>query len=349
MKRSRTTISKAGPGGGKKVHRLIDMDVEFVSMVGAGANRQKEFQVVKEDDAAKAVPDADADNETKREAAQARASHYGIELRDDASLTYPADDPTTESLYGDPVNLKYPLGGTDNERDAGRIRNALARFSGAADEYEEMKSKVAVLSRIIEAALAEDISVTYQEDDDVYEALPADLKERIKEKAEADKDGGDDNADGNGTTLEGDDLSSWLKDAGEHVETLSLDIAVQNALDAQADGDANDDAASKEAQEIDTTAAPPVEKVGEEAGNDVQDVRDAKIAKLEAELKKARREITAMKAKVARLSKGVGKSSVIQTGEVGAKDGQPAHAEKTSPSRGAFATGGDIAAAVARD
>jgi len=340
--------SNKGADDQKNVFRLTDMDPEFVSLVTAGANRQKQFQVVKADDASDDVPGDDADNDTKVKTHKARAEHFGIEMREDGNLSYPSGEPTTKSLYGDPVNLMYPLGVNGNEADGELISKAIALFEKDSDKYKDMISKVGVFARIITAALAADVDVTCQKDDEIYEALPAEIKERIKEKAAAGEDGGDDETDGNGNTSQGEDLSSWLQDAGDHVQTLSLDVAIQNALDAQADGDAPEHAAAKGAQEINTTAAPPVAKVGVQADSDGQNLQDAKIAKLEGELKKARREIVAFKAKVSRLSKGVGKSSVMLTGEVGAPS-TSAHTEKSSPSHGAFSAGGDIAAAIRED
>ncbi|MCK9629822.1 MAG: zinc ribbon domain-containing protein, partial [Bacteroidales bacterium] len=66
-----------------------------------------------------AVPDAEAPDEEKRAAQEARAKEYEIEALGgtDAALSWPADAPTKLDLYGDPVNLKYPLGGTSNEAD----------------------------------------------------------------------------------------------------------------------------------------------------------------------------------------------------------------------------------------
>lgn len=351
MKR-KTQISKAAPkpepGPGGKVFRLEDIDPEFVSLVHAGANRQKQFMVVKEDDAEKAVPAADASPEDKRKAQQARATQYGIEAREDGNLSYQAGNPTTESLYGDPVNLMYPFGSDSNQPDVGRIRNAVARFSQNRDEYQEKASKVKVLTRIVEAALRAGVAVTMPEGDDIYDALPAALRDRIKEKDDSDKGDGNE-ADGNGSPNQDEsDLSSWLNEAGEKVAEISLDHAVQQALDAQSDGTAaSQGKSSQEADEIDDTDPPPVTKAGEEAQQ--EDEKDQRIAKLEAELKKSRVENTALKAKLARLSKGVVKSSVMLTGEVTGRDQQQTTTEKTSPSRGAFLSGGDIAAAVEKD
>lgn len=295
----------------KKVYRLTEIHPEFVSLVRAGANRQDSFMVVKSEE--KRVPAADATNEDKQAALKERASKYGIEAREDAALSYPSGDPTTETLYADPVNLKYPLGKDDNERDAGRIRNALARFSQFAEEYKEKSSKVKILERIVEAALAEDIGVTYQEDDEIYEALPSSLRERIEEA----KSEGGDHGDGGSEPGE-DDLSSWLTDAGQAVETASLDAAIQRALDA---ADGAGDKAQKAEAEINGGGTPPAQGKGEEE-------------------RRLREENRALKAKMARLSKTVGGATALTTGSV---------AEQRSDSKprpSAFRTGRDMAAEI---
>ena len=342
----RSKIAKAKPESDDdkdKVFRLTEIDPEFVSLVRAGANRQRSFMVVKSDEeAAKAVPGEDATPEDKRAAQQARATEYGIEAREDGNLSYPADDPTTETLYGDPVNLMYPFGGADNKADVERLKNALARFAQARDEYQEKASKVKILERIVEAALAAGVDVGYQEGDDIYEALPAGLRERMTGMEAGDQEGSGKKSDGNeGTPGGAVDLASWLEGAEEKVSELSLDLAIQAALATQSVDNAAPAQASSKAQEIEPAAAPAVTKAGEEGTESRK-----RIADLEAELAKARKDNIALRAKAARASAVVGKSSVILTGEVTSRQQRPG-VEKQSPSKGAFQSGGDIAAAVA--
>lgn len=336
------TLKAAADAQGDKVFRLTEIEPEFVSLVRAGANRQKSFLVVKADDedVDKAVPDATASVEDKRKAQQARATTYGIEAREDGNLSYPAGSPTTEALYGDPVNLKYPFGGEDNEPDAARLRNALARFSQARDEYEDKASKVKILQRIIEASLAADIEVTYQDGDEIYQALPADLQERMGKTADEDRSGtGKDSTETENSPEGAADLASWLTEAGEKIQELSLDLAIQAAMDAPPAEHADVGPATKRAPEIVSTVAPTVAKVEEES--------EEKVAKLEAEVHKLRKENTALMAAANRLKATVGKSSVILTGEV-TKRPQPSDGNRKSPSNGVFHRGGDIAAAVTR-
>jgi len=166
-----------------EVHRLVDIRPIFVSLVDFGANwgGQRHFPTLKAaGDMFKAVPASDAATEDKRAAQAARSERYGIAALDEgANLSYPAGNPTTERLYGDPVNLKYPLGQEDNERDAARIRNALSRFKGNADAYPDDASKGAVYERIVRAALAEDIEVSFDSENALDALLPADLRDRL--------------------------------------------------------------------------------------------------------------------------------------------------------------------------
>lgn len=335
MKRNRrgSRIEKADGDSKTELFRLSEIEPEFVSLVTAGANRQKEFMVVKAD-TEKEVPASDADAETKRQAQSDRAAKYGIEARADGNLSFPSEDPTKETMYGDPVNLMYPFGGSANTVDPDRVRNALVRFSQARDQYSEKTSKVHVLQRIVEAALSAGVEVGWPEDDDIYNALPADLKERIKEKATKDTDG---EATAGGTPeKDAVDLASWLNEAGNRVDEMILDQAVQAALDTPADPPTTDKG-NAEAQKIDDRGTPP-DKVHKE-------VEDEK-AVLEQKLKKALQENAALMAKNARLGNEIGKTSVMLTGEVTTKGLQTNNNEKTSPSRGAFLSGGDIAAVV---
>jgi hypothetical protein len=162
--------------------RLTNVRPWYVSLVDYGANhggRDHHF-ALKAAAVAKRVPDADASDEDKRTALADRASSYGIEAREDAALSYPADAPTTEALYGDPVSLAYPLGGADNEPDPDRIRNALARFKQNSEEYKEETSRGRVYARIVRAALAQDIAVAYDPADPIDALLPGDLRDRLQ-------------------------------------------------------------------------------------------------------------------------------------------------------------------------
>ena len=244
MNVSRTRISKANDeGSDEKLFRLTEIEPEFVSLVRAGANRQKAFQVVKEDD-------------------------------DNGSVDPPATD--------------------DSAPDA-----PLADTQQGADEMDEQAK-----------TSGDDVDVNVDSDKDAT------------------------------------DLASWLDEAGDKVEEMSLDDAITRALDATDGDDSTDASASSkknEADEIDTTLTPHVDEDGAEG--DEPDPRDAKIAELEDTVRRQARELKRATAKAARLAKGVGLTSVMATGEVTSSAGRQADTDE-SPSRGAFLSGGDIAAAV---
>jgi len=328
----RKLINKADGGApGRPEARLTDMDVEFVSLVRAGANRQTSFMVVKRD-AAKAVPSADASTEDKRAAQLQRADDYGIEARDDAALSYPEGDPTTESLYADPVNLKYPLGYSSNEPDPDRIRNALARFAQARDEYEEDTSKVRILERIVAAALAAGVDVSMPEDDPIYDMLPSELKDRIEGETEemeapaAEKDGGEAGPDGDDATTGNADPADWLQGAEERINGLLSEIMITRSLSSPpteataAEAHAGQDDESEPGGDAGTTDTPtkaaPNPLAGEVAAlrDEVREMQ-AKTEHLKTELAKARRALRTERARVTALKSTVGSSTAIRTGE----------------------------------
>lgn len=200
----RVIIAKADGDSAPKVTRLEGMDTEFVSLVPKGANRQTKMLVVKAavcpgcgatvkpnedgtcpecgaaiDGVAKAVPAPAATPDEKRTAQEARAKKYGIgALASGANLSYPSGDPTSEALYGDPVNLKYPIAYDDNKPDPARIRNGLARFAQNASAYPEA-DRGKVWERLVRAALAAGITHGYDPKNPLDASLPADLKDKL--------------------------------------------------------------------------------------------------------------------------------------------------------------------------
>ena len=142
------------------------------------------------------VPASDADTEKKREAQKKRATKYGVEALDGKgeNLSYPSGDPTTESLYGDPVNLKYPLGYDDNKVSKARSNNARARFKQASGTYSKKKSKRVIHERIVKAQLKAGANPSFKADDPLDALLPTELKNKLKKgtaTAERAETGGD--------------------------------------------------------------------------------------------------------------------------------------------------------------
>lgn len=310
---------------GEKLFRLTEIDPEYVSLVRAGANRQKQFMVVKEDEQG---------------------------LGPGGVCVCPECGYTEEHATGEKCNEKKceKCGTvmTRKEDSAEKIIPGLVPAPRTPPKVcpncgeklpRPTPSKCPNCGHGLK--LADDKEADSGDSADTDSADKADDGNR---------------ADDNGTPPHAaEDLAAWLDEAGDKVEDISLDQAIQRALDAQDDGHANDDGASKGAQEIDEDTEPPaVEKIGDEVSG--KDELEAQIAKLTAELeesrselRKARREIVSLKAKNARLSKGIGKSSVMLTGEVTAKGEQHTDSENESPSRGAFLSGRDIAAAVVEE
>jgi hypothetical protein len=356
MARKINRIEKAAtPKTPEEIARLEEMDVQLVSLVRAGANRQRKFFVVKED-AAKDVPAADATPEDKRAAQAARSAKYEIQALEgsEANLSFPADAPTDEEFYGDPVNLKYPLGGSNNQPDVARIRNALARFKQAANVYTEEASRGLVYARIVATALAAGIDVSFDENDPVDALLPQGLKDKLKTPAgEASTAEGSDEQHAAAKT----DLAAWLD--GQQARVVEVALAIAGPL--------AEPAFPPEAPEPGDAPPAPVGKSGDapaaENGSEVALVRkelatlqeqhtseqDRHRVELEAvrkQLADARADAQAARAQAATIRKGlVGGSSVIPTGEVSRSPVTPAAVSAAGPEA---VLCGDVAANIAR-
>jgi hypothetical protein len=284
-----------------------------------------------------AVPGPEASPEDKRAAQETRASEYGIEALTgpEAALTFPADAPTTLELYGDPVNLKYPLGGTGNTPDPARIRNALARFKQAAGSYAEAASRGKVYGRIVAAALAAGIAVTYDPQDPIDQLLPGELKARLEELNKAGAGATPTPSPGGTPPSPGSDLSGWLTDMGAKVDALVVDAKLAAALASPQPA-----AAAAPAPAPAVTKAPAIEATGQQVAK-----ATAELASAAAETAILRQQLDAERAQVARLAKGVGQSVAMPTGERPTVTKTQAGEAKEAVSR-AWRGGGDLAAAV---
>lgn len=285
------------------------------------------------------VPGPEATPEDKRAAQEARASEYGIEALTgpDANLSWPADAPTTLELYGDPVNLKYPLGGSGNAPDVARIRNALARFKQAAGSYAQPASRGKVYGRIVSAALAHGIAVSYDPEDPIDQLLPGDVKARLEELNKAGAGATAPAPSPGGTPPSpGSDLSGWLTEVGAKVDALVVDAKLAAAL-APPQPVA---AAAPDPAPAPATKAPAIAATGQGAVAKAA----AELASAEAESEALRRQLDAERAQNARLSKGVGTTVALPTGERPAVlKTQAGPAEAVAR---AWRGGGDLAAAA---
>jgi hypothetical protein len=287
------------------------------------------------------VPGAEATPEDRRAAQEARGKEYGIQVLagPEAALTFPADAPTTLELYGDPVNLKYPLGGTGNTADPARIRNALARFKQAAATYTETASRGTVYGRIVAAALAAGIGVTYDSQDPIDQLLPGDLKARLEELNKAGAGATAPAPSPGGTPPSpGSDLSGWLTDVGVKVDALAVDAKLAAALASPQPVAA----AAPAPAPAPTNKAPAIEAAGPGA---VAKAAVAELASATAAAEALRLQLDAERAQNARLSKGVGTTVAMPTGERPtvnkAEEGKAGEAVAR-----AWRGGGDLAAAV---
>lgn len=89
-----------------------------------------------------------ADSEALHEAQQARADKYGIAPKDGGHLTPPADKPTSDTDYGDPVNYAYPMDSAHIKAAVGYFNHPDMRAKGGYSEAEWEK----IGTRIADAA-----------------------------------------------------------------------------------------------------------------------------------------------------------------------------------------------------
>lgn len=170
--------------------RLTNINVVATGLVDRAANRATFFALKREAPMAdeprtKQAPSAEMTDDELRAAQKVRSEEYGIEVVEDAALTFPEDMPTDLELYADPVNLAYPV---DTEE---RAQNARVRFKQFADEgYSTDESKVVVHERIVRAELAFDIVPSFDPEDKLDALLSDETKAKLEaaEKAEAEPD-----------------------------------------------------------------------------------------------------------------------------------------------------------------
>jgi hypothetical protein len=300
--------------------------------------------------AEKQVPPADASNEDKRAAQAEREKKYGIEMLDAAAaLSYPADAPTTEALYGDPVNLKYPLGRTDNEPDPPRIRNALARFAQNYEVYDERASRATIWERIVRAALKAGIEHAYDPNDALDSLLPSDLKNELTKDTDdkTEQPTGASPADASDTSKDTDaqdaDFLALLEQAGEKVHGQLIDAQIDHAL-AQlesAPAAAPEDGPTQKSAESGTRSDAPSDEESAKLREQLAEMTE-KVAALERACRKAQDEAKRNQAAVRRLRASIGKASAISYGEVEESDSR--HGGEKAP-----LWGGDLAAEASRE
>jgi len=104
-----------------------------------------------------------------------RSQKYGINPKQGGNLTKPSEyENIPEDQFADPVNWKYPI-------DADHVDAALKYFNqpdNRSDYSPEEQAKI--MEKIVKAALANNIEVSYQPEDPTYKALPEELKAKCK-------------------------------------------------------------------------------------------------------------------------------------------------------------------------
>ncbi|MCP4568948.1 MAG: hypothetical protein GY841_15340 [FCB group bacterium] len=337
-----------------EVKRCVEMFTDEVSMVTRGANGHRKFLMVKSDgevgqiivdNVEKSVPAKDASRDSKDKAQKARSKKYGIEvLPKNSNLSYPANAPSTERLYGDPVNLKYPLaydGAT--KPDEGRTKNAISRFKGNYKQYSKKASQARIYERIVRAAMGVGIKVNFDPKDPIDSKLPGDIKSRIKKD---DSNGPDTDPAGTDSTAADDEkgfeVSDWLQGLSKSAETPDGDdnwlASISSALDPVDEGQApeedlkkEDSSSSEEEKERAESSEEPVKKSDDEPN------KNSALEKLEKELKAKNAQIDdltksvrSMKADIARHSTHIDSPRTMLPGAENTKEDSDPYAERNS-------------------
>ena len=114
--------------------------------------------------------------ERLRQEQRQRAERYGISPKEGGHLTKPSEyERLSDDQFADTVNYRYPI-------DADHVRAALTYFNQAdnrrAGGYNHGE-QVKIMTKIVQAALNNNIQVDWQPDDPVYRDLPEELKSKL--------------------------------------------------------------------------------------------------------------------------------------------------------------------------
>lgn len=155
MEEARTKALKGTPY--EKFLGDMKMKAQGLSKSAAEAARVTRMAKVLKFAVAKVLaPDPDAEKEENEKRREDRSKKWGIRVLSDSALTFPKGFPQDLDLYGDPVNLKFPVD------TAARAANAAARFAQNRGAYTEAEQKI-VFTRVVEAEIRHGIKPTPNE------------------------------------------------------------------------------------------------------------------------------------------------------------------------------------------
>lgn len=359
MLTERVQIQKSDGDGEEdsRVHRLSDIEPQFVALVTAGANRQVKFQVVKADDSNKprckdcdvefvegACPECGEKLDAKSQATCSSGCEVEA-LKSGANLSFPIGDPTDKSLYGDPVNLKYPLAYDDGELDVARIKSALVLFKRSHGSYKQDSSKSVVYGRIVAVALSVGIDVTYDKDSEIDKLLPAEIVQSLSGVEGGGRVGKDDDGKKKKQKANGDtDVLAWLDLASASADDLLIEsMASASEIDPNASLPPSVGKADTGAPR---TQRPSVKWNRERKElTEKLDAANARIGKLEAQNLKIKKELRITKTKIAKFGRGLGGATAIVVGSV-AKASNVSKGDNGGGDSSLWNSGGDMSAGI---
>jgi hypothetical protein len=159
------------------VNKLMEMEKLSEATLEERVKRLEEAFKLKEQD---------AEREKLHQEQLQRAEKYGIKPKQGGNLSKPSEyEKISKDQFADPVNWKYPI-------DADHVDAALKYFNQPDNRGEYSPEEQAkIMEKIVRAALANNIEVSYQPNDAAYKALPEELKAKLKgyekPKTEAEK------------------------------------------------------------------------------------------------------------------------------------------------------------------
>jgi len=164
----------------KEVEKPTPLNPQELETKAKMKKEEQEIKNIVEAIVKKVLTEQEDERERLRQAQRERAQKYCIEPKEGGNLTKPSefkDVPVDQ--FADPVNYRYPV-------DKEHVRAALTYFNQPDNRQaggSTHEAAVKIMTKIIKAALTNDISVSYQSDDPVYRDLPEQLKRNIQQTA----------------------------------------------------------------------------------------------------------------------------------------------------------------------
>jgi hypothetical protein len=229
----------------KAKRKVTSMETNEVSFVNAGANGYSKWILAKK-----------AEDLNLQGSQEERCKKYGIEITDSSHDDPPDNGPTAESMFADPVGLRFPLGKKDNSLDADVILKSIGDFKSDTSEYKETLSKSRIYTRLIRAAMSKNIDIDYDQEDDLDKLLPKEVSDLLA-KSTDDEDAvtQDESTEDAHDDEDANTDSSWLDNLRKAAEQAAFIQGIKATID----------------KSVSTPAAESVTELNKDVGNTEED------------------------------------------------------------------------------